>query len=60
VASNAGILGFQVYAGGHAVTSHPIAVHAGRSYHLRTAWQHGPYTLHILLRNGMMQVQPLR
>ncbi len=53
VADARGIAGFELYARTHRLTRQPIAVHAGTLYRRTAAWRGGgPYSLHVILRNG--------
>ncbi len=59
LARQSGITGFSVYAGMHRLNRRVIPVHAARGYRYTTSWRGtGPYTLHILLRQGQ-QIVPL-
>jgi hypothetical protein len=55
VASNAGILGFQVYANHHRLTNRLIAVHGSRAYRYTALYRgKGPYVLRVLMRSGQV------
>lgn len=55
------VAGFDLYAGLHRLNAHVIPIHRGATYAYRTAWHgHGPYTLHLTLRNGQQVNVPSR
>ncbi len=47
------VIGFSLYAGTHRLNQRPIATHRSSLYRYTARWAgHGPYTLHLIMRNG--------
>jgi len=54
-------VGFNLYAGALRLNAHLIPVHRSASYAFHTRWSGaGPYTLHLILRNGASISLPIR
>lgn len=48
-----GVIGFSLYAGTHRLNQRPIPTHRSSLYRYTARWAgHGPYTLHLIMRNG--------
>ena len=49
------VIGFSLYAGTHRLNQRPIATHRSSLYRYTAQWAgHGPYTLHLIMRNGQV------
>jgi len=49
------VIGFSLYAGTHRLNQRPIATHRSSLYRYTARWAgHGPYTLHLIMRNGQV------
>jgi len=61
VAHTKNVVGFNLYAGSQRLNAHLIPVHRSASYAFHTHWSGaGPYTLHLILRNGTVISLPIQ
>jgi len=55
VRAASGVIGFSLYAGTHRLNQRPIVTHRSSLYRYTARWAgHGPYTLHLIMRNGQV------